>query len=272
MENNKIISKTHGLGIASFILGICAIISSIFIFPSVLFGILSIILGIISLVKKSKKVMPVVGIVLSAISGVISILVICLMFIFAGFVDKVNNDDKLRESIGDKIQEKIEKFQDEVDNNDELRKGLTQFYNDISEGITDELDIDNKIDGYSFKASDGSLIEFNIDGTYTWYKDANNKSDNYYVGKYKTYLGDRAVEKIDEKFGFNNEAYKHNTEILRTDIYFLVLDKEYTVIDGKKEDTVQTVHYALFFYNGDTEKCDGMNLNTQNIVHFTKVN
>ena len=272
MEDNKIISKTHGLGIASFILGICAIISSVFIFPSVLFGILSIIFGIVALVKKSKKVMPVVGIVLSAVSGIISIFVICLMFLFAGFVDKVNNDDKLRENIGDKIQQKIEKFQDEVDNNAELKKGLTQFYNDISEGITDELDIENKIDGNSFKASDGSLIEFNDNGTYTWYKDANNKSDNYYVGKYKTYLGDRAVEKIDEKFGFNNEAYKHNTEILRTDIYFLVLDKEYTVIDGKKEDTVQTVHYALFFYNGDEEKCDGMNLNTQNIVHFTKVN
>lgn len=271
MENNKDMPKTNGLGIASFILGICAILSSLFIFPSVLFGIISIILGIISLVKKSKKVMPVVGIVLSAVSGIISIFVICIMFLFAGFVDKVNSDDKLRETIVDKIQEKITKYQNDVDNNEEIKKSITQFYNDISEGITDELDIENKIDGNSFKASDGSLIEFNVDGTYTWYKDSNNKSDNYYVGKYKTYFGDRAVEKIDEKFGFNNEAYKHNTEILRTDIYFLVLDKEYTVINGKKEDTVQTVHYALFFYNGDTEKCDGMNLNTQNIVHFTKV-
>ena len=47
MEENKQIPKTNGVGIASFILGILAIITAFFVFPSVIFAIIAIILGII---------------------------------------------------------------------------------------------------------------------------------------------------------------------------------------------------------------------------------
>ena len=70
---------------------------------------------------------------------------------------------------------------------------------------------------------------------------------------------------------FNEEAYEQNSAILRTDIYYLELQKQETVINGKKTDTIQKTQYALFFYNANTDKCEGMNLNTQNLAYFTKV-
>ena len=234
MEENKQIKENSGIGIVSFVLGIIAIMTSFFVIPSVLLAIVSIITGIIALVKKSKKVMPVVGIVLSATKLALDI----------------TND---------------------IDLNDEIKSGLTQLYNDISKGITDELNIENKLGGYSWEASDGSLLELNDDGRYYWYKNAEDKTDNYYTGTYKSYLGDSAIEKIDNEFIFNEEAYEKNSTILRTDIYYLELQKQETVINGKKTDTIQKTQYALFFYNANTDKCEGLNLNTQNLVYFTKV-
>lgn len=249
-EHSKELRKESGFGIAAFVLGIVAFLSAIFVFPSIILAIISIILGIVALAKKSKKVMPVVGIVLSSIAAIISILVVIGIVIFAGFVDKVNNDDELKTKV---------------------EEGMIQFFNGVTEGITDELDVEDKIEGNSFKASDGSLIKFNNDGTYIWYQNSENTDDNYYKGRYTSYLGDSAIEKIQEEFSFDEEAYKYNTKILRTDIYYLKLEKEETVINGEKKTTPQTTNYALFFYNGSSDECEGMNLNTQNLVHFEKV-
>ena len=247
MEENK---QKNTVGIVSFVLGIIAIMSSLIVVISIPLAIASIITGIISIVKKQKKIMPVVALVLSTISVIISVgLIIGVVLI----TNKITNTIK------------------EGDFEEELKSGLTQLYNGISEGITDELNVPNKLEGYSWKAADGSLLELNYDGTYYWYKDADDKTDNYYVGTYTSYLGDRAIEKIDEKFGFNEEAYSQNSAILRTDIYYLELNKEETVINGKTTETIQTTPYALFFYNAGSDKCEGMNLNTQNLASFTKV-
>lgn len=247
MEENK---QKNTLGIVSLVLGIIAIFFSIIFVISIPLAIASVITGIIALVKKQKKVMPIVGIVLSALSVIISILLIIIV------VTLVNN-----------VATKIE----ESDFEEELQSGLTQLYNGLSEGMTDELNIPNKLEGYSWEASDGSLLELNEDGTYYWYKDADDKTDNYYTGTYTSYLGDSAIEKIDEEFGFNEEAYSQNSAILRTDIYYLELEKEETVINGKTTETIQTTPYALFFYNAGSDQCEGMNLNTQNLASFTKV-
>ena len=112
------------------------------------------------------------------------------------------------------ITNKITNTIKEGDFEEELKSGLTQLYNGLSEGITDELNVPNKLEGYSWKAADGSLLKLNYDGTYCWYKDADDKTDNYYVWTYTSYLGDRAIEKIDKKFGFNEEAYSKNFAIL----------------------------------------------------------
>jgi hypothetical protein len=42
----------------------------------------------------------------------------------------------------------------------------------------------NKLEGYSWEMKDGSLLELSRNGSFNWYKDKNNKSDNYYSGSY----------------------------------------------------------------------------------------
>lgn len=240
--------EKNTLGIVSLVLGIIALVFSVFFVLALPLAIASIVVGIVSLVKREKKVMAVVGIVLSSISFVIGIGIIVLICFVVSSVD--NNAD----------------FQNEIES------GLVEFYNEVSKGITDELNIENKLDGYKWEASDGSVLELKSDGTYYWYKDSNDKTDNYYTGTYVTYVGDKAVDKIDSIFGFNEEAYTNNNSILRTDIYYLELNKITTVIGNKEASTIKSTPYALFFYNTSSNECEGMNLNTQNTIGFTKVN
>lgn len=252
-QNNKK-KKSNVLGIISLILGILSILTSCVIFVAIPFAVAALITGIIALFTNRTKAMPIIGVILSVLAIVVSIIVTIV-------VKNVVND--VKESTKDFVDSNIGK---------ELKDDLTTLYNELSEGMTDDLDSTDKLKGYSWKMGDGSLLVLNNDGTYYWYKDATDKTDNYYYGKYSTYLGDKAIEKISEKFGFNEEAYKQNTQILRNDIYFLKLDKEGTVINGKKSTVSQSTYYALFFYNASSTEAVGMNLGTQGTVSLKKVN
>lgn len=234
--------RKKGLGIASMVLGIIAIICSL-IYISIPLALLSIIFGIISLVKKQKKAFGIAGIILSVVSIIITILWSIFVLVIAGNPTLINEKN---------IKSKL--------------------YNDISDGITDNLDVENKIKGNKWMASDGSVLELKDDGTYYWYEDENDKSDNYYEGEYTVSLGDSAIEQINEEYVFNEEEFNKNTSILRTDIYYLELNRKKSVIDGKISISTINTPYALVFYNASSDECVGMNLSTQNRVHFKKVN
>lgn len=255
-SQNNIKKKSNVLGIISLILGILSILTSFVIFVAIPFGVAALITGIIALFKNKTKAMPIIGIILSVLAIVVSIIVTIV-------VRNVVND--VKESTKEFVDSDIVK---------DLKESITSLYNELSEDMTYELDNTDgadKLKGYSWKMGDGSLLVLNNDGTYYWYKDANDKTDNYYYGKYSTYLGDKAVEKFSENFQFNEEEYKKNTQILRNDIYYLKLDKEGTVISGKKSIVSQTTHYALFFYNASSNLAVGMNLGTQSTVSLKKV-
>lgn len=237
MEKNS-----NALGIASLILGIIAFVFGVVFFISIPLAIVSIIFGIISLVKRNSKGLSIAGIILSSISIIASIGIILIL-------------GAIGSSIGD----------------DDVKSGIVSFMNKLSEGQTENLDIENKLDGNRWKMDDGSVLELRDDGTYYWYKTEEDTTDNYFFGTYKTYLGDRAIEKIDEEYGFNEEGYSHNTAILRTDIYYLELNKEKMKIEGETTDVVQSTKYALFFYYGASSECSGMNLGTYSRVSLEKI-
>lgn len=237
--------EKNGLGIASMVLGIIAIIGSL-IYISIPLALLSIILGIISLVKKQKKAFGIAGIILSVVSIIITILWTFFIIFIAGKPSLINEKN--------------------------IKSNITELYNDISEGITDSLDVENKIKGNKWMASDGSVLELKEDGTYYWYKDENDKTDNYYEGEYTVSFGDSAIDQINDEYVFNEEEFNKNTSILRTDIYYLELNRKKSVIDGKTSISPINTPYALFFYNASSDECEGMNLNTQNEVYFKKVN
>lgn len=237
MEKNS-----NALGIASLILGIIAFVFGVVFFISIPLAIVSIILGIISLVKRNSKGLSIAGIILSSISIIASIGIILIL-------------GAIGSSIGD----------------DDVKSGIVSFMNKLSKGQTENLDIENKLDGNRWKMDDGSVLELRDDGTYYWYKTEEDTTDNYFFGTYKTDLGDRAIEKIDEEYGFNEEGYSHNTAVLRTDIYYLELNKEKMKIEGETKDVVQSTKYALFFYYGAYSECSGMNLGTYSRVSLEKI-
>lgn len=237
MEKNS-----NALGIASLILGIIAFVFGVVFFISIPLAIVSIILGIISLVKNSSKGLSIAGIILSSISIIASIGIILILG-----------------AIGSSIDE------------DDVKSGIVSFMNKLSKGQTEGLDIENKLYGNRWKMDDGSVLELRDNGTYYWYKTEEDTTDNYFFGTYKTYLGDRAIEKIDEEYGFNEEGYSHNTAVLRTDIYYLELNKEKMKIEGETKDVVQSTKYALFFYYGAYSECSGMNLGTYSRISLEKI-
>lgn len=237
MEKNS-----NALGIASLILGIIAFVFGVVFFISIPLAIVSTIFGIISLVKRNSKGLSIAGIILSSISIIASIGIILIL-------------GAIGSSIGD----------------DDVKSGIVSFMNKLSKGQTENLDIENKLDGNRWKMDDGSVLELRDDGTYYWYKTEEDTTDNYFFGTYKTYLGDRAIEKIDEEYGFNEEGYSHNTAVLRTDIYYLELNKEKMKIEGETKDVVQSTKYALFFYYGAYSECSGMNLGTYSRISLEKI-
>lgn len=237
MEKNS-----NALGIASLILGIIAFVFGVVFFISIPLAIVSIIFGIISLVKRNSKGLSIAGITLSSISIIASIGIILIL-------------GAIGSSIGD----------------DDAKSGIVSFMNKLSKGQTENLDIENKLDGNRWKMDDGSVLELRDDGTYYWYKTEEDTTDNYFFGTYKTYLGDRAIEKIDEEYGFNEEGYSHNTAVLRTDIYYLELNKEKMKIEGETTDVVQSTKYSLFFYYGASSECSGMNLGTYSRISLEKI-
>ena len=71
--------KIGGLSIAALVIGFVAMLFSALIIPGILLGITSIVLAIIALKKKEQQVMPIVGISLSAVGIIISLLMALIL-------------------------------------------------------------------------------------------------------------------------------------------------------------------------------------------------
>ena len=80
MENK---TKVYGLGIASFVLSILSVISICYIVFSVIFGVLALMLGIMSLIIEKKNGMGIAGIIISAVS----LLLTLVLYIVLGVMD-----------------------------------------------------------------------------------------------------------------------------------------------------------------------------------------
>jgi ABC-type dipeptide/oligopeptide/nickel transport system permease component len=87
-----------GLGIASMVCGIVAVVFCWTIYLSIICGIVALVLGIIALVKKAEgKGMPIAGVVTGAIGLVISVVILILGIVaankIADAVESVTTDE-----------------------------------------------------------------------------------------------------------------------------------------------------------------------------------
>lgn len=139
--------------------------------------------------------------------------------------------------------------------------------------ITDEFT------GNSFRASDGSVIYFEEEGSFVWYQDDSDHSDNYYSGTYDVYFGEEAEDYIVNdlaEYGVTEEEledyYERNITkdlLIRQHLCCIVLHTEELIIGGgNQRDEPYDKNYMGFYQNGFF---DGAYMEAAEYAYFTLI-
>lgn len=135
----------------------------------------------------------------------------------------------------------------------------------------------DEISGYSWKATDGSVLYLESDGTFKWYLHEKIRSDSYYVGTYSVYNGQEAVDYISTELKEYYVTSQMQMDMIESvedasleNYYCLVLNNERCIVDGKNTLRDKTVVPYYGFYYAEDEFLDLVNLVTENYFQFTK--
>ena len=284
-QNNKC-----GLGVASLIVGILS--ATIFCAGGSILGIVGLILGVVSLGQKEKnKGLAVGGIVTSCIGILMGIAVIigCVFYM-----------DEIKETLGwDEVVEEYEGDRDDKNDRDKRAKREEKKEEDDDEYINDEYIDDEYIDdeyiddeyvdeesyesswttaefaGYSYEASDGSVIYFEEDGTFIWYESDDIDEDNYYYGTYDVSFSEDALDYVINglsELGVTedemNDYFERNIDdsfYQKSNFCCLVLHNEGLTMGGVTEETSKDTYYMGFYADG---YYDAANMETGNSASF----
>lgn len=125
---------------------------------------------------------------------------------------------------------------------------------------------------------DDSQIHFFDDGTFKYYKEKDDLSDNYYEGTYSFYSGKDAINYITKdlaKYGVSEEEWFNlilrNKEYSEENSVCLVLHNETCIVGGKDTMTTPYITPYMGFYFENQNVFDITNMNTANYTTFTKV-
>lgn len=175
-----------------------------------------------------------------------------------------------------------------------LLSSSNSYYDKIKEEMTnsDTQDNDNngksqidngadyeQIAGYSFTATDKSLIYFKSDKTFIWYRNKDNQTDNYYEGTYTVYKGDNALNYISEsltEYGLTKDEQqkiitsRSTTEINAKETYYNInLLNTKIVTNGIAQTINKSIHYYGFLLK-DQKTLDFVNMQTASPVIFVR--
>ena len=124
--------------------------------------------------------------------------------------------------------------------------------------------------------SDDSEVVF-TSNRINWYESADNHNDNYYSGKYKFYMGKKAVDYITkdlEEYGVTKaeleRVFKSSDEFSESN--FVVFDIRYDkfVLDGKEQEIARPLVPWFGFILEDNTFLYLVNMNTSSYYNFTK--
>lgn len=142
----------------------------------------------------------------------------------------------------------------------------TSSQNDTTAGI---------LFGRTLVSLDGSTLELNTDGTYNWYQDAEDKTDNFYSGSYSIYSGQEAVEAVAdiEAIGLDEEEQlkliEENAEdgVTIDDWFLMIQHREGRVVDKTASEETDDIIFVGFYYK-DLKVYNALNCNTGDYAVF----
>ena len=134
------------------------------------------------------------------------------------------------------------------------------------------------ISDYEWQASgDGSLLVFETDGAFKYYRSAEDLTDGYYEGTYEFYIGEEAVTYVTETLSDYSVTedelegvFDRNDEYDESNFLCLVLNNEKCIVGGKNqiESPYKTPYYG-FCLEDDEKLClDIANMNTGNYALY----
>ena len=130
------------------------------------------------------------------------------------------------------------------------------------------------ISNNSWQAGDGSVIIFNKDGTYYWYRDIEVKDDYYYYGKYKIYRGEAAIEFVDSLTQYGVTKKEQEDYIARLDgveledYYCVELTIESFIMDYQENATNPWTNYFIGVHYEKENVLDFLNMNAASYATF----
>lgn len=229
--------------ILPFVFGLISFFLCWIPFVSIPLAIAGILLAI---TYKKKNGYKVASLILNIVGMILAIIVFFLVMLSIGIVDFVEN---------------IDYFEEQSEDN---------YYKEESE-IFD-------IRGSSWYGDDGSLLELDITGSYSWYQDSVGSGDTYFLGDYAFYTGDEAIDYISEHLGEYSISREEQEKYFRSgiyeldDYYLIILNCEKVVLEGIEQEITNNQLYYYGFYNDTKKSLNLVNINSKQDAVFTLKN
>ena len=133
----------------------------------------------------------------------------------------------------------------------------------------------DSISGHSWQAADGSVVVFQKDGKFAWYREIEVKDDYYYSGTYKVYKGEKAIDFVDglTQYGVTRKEQEdyiaRQTGVTVDDYYCVEIIIDSLIIDHQETATEPWANYFVGIHYEKEKVLDFINMNAAAYVRFT---
>ena len=134
----------------------------------------------------------------------------------------------------------------------------------------------DEVSGHIWKGEDGSQLQLEEDGSFTWYLEPEAPNDHYYTGTYTVYNGNDAIAFLAESdYGITEGEQRQMISRVKDytieTYYVLILNQETLISGGVNTLPAEgaSVHYYGFFYP-ETLLLELGNLDAVKFENFTR--
>ncbi len=129
------------------------------------------------------------------------------------------------------------------------------------------------VGGWESTAEKGSYYVFKEDGTFYWYKSANDLDDNYYTGTYIALHSHEAINDLElREEGLETVKKNSNGKVDENSYYSLTLTPTMQIVDGvdKSSRLPKDFTMKLLFIYVDEENAQGFNFQSGQKYYFKR--